>query len=456
MEIEKPFLRGTPGRLTHEKKIKYALTMLKLRNDYELAGETIPRSLSYQSIANKVGVFSATTIRNWNLHDMTPEGLSDRARLKAPDTKFSQDEEEVIVGWIIYRDITMMSTTTEKFRYLVFNYFGRVVSPSFITKFMKKWNLSLKLVGNAHHDEAVNRENVIQESTEWLDSLELFMCKYNVPFDRLFAIDKTYLFTAPWHKYVRHIGPSGSVKSRKLTCDRGAGHEIWTTLRSNGVRGTFYVRTSDPKLAQSEIFDIDDGGYLSYVPILKDEKTKKNISPGERSTLSYLYYMIEISREFHSGDVLIFDGESALSTPNVQRYLFDHDIHPFVLPSIHHQLLNPCDNSFHSLFKLRYYRLISNMNGEAIDPVEKLRLARQCYYDISDESVEAMFKRCGLIPSGESKRSIVSRLMSESISTLNRNQKEHLRCLVAFLKWCRANELAEELCPIPIDASTIV
>lgn len=53
------------------------------------------------------------------------------------------------------------------------------------------------------------------------------MLQYSIPFDRLFAIDKTYLLTSPWHKNVRHICPSGSIKSRKLTCDRGSGNIIY-------------------------------------------------------------------------------------------------------------------------------------------------------------------------------------------------------------------------------------
>jgi hypothetical protein len=186
-------------------------------------------------------------------------------------------------------------------------------------------------------------------------------------------------------------------------------------------------------------------GYLSYVPIMKEDKTKKNVFPGERSALAYLQYMI-LTNEFRRGDVLIFDGEPALSTPNVQQYLFEHGIHPFVLPSTLHQLLNPCDNSYHSLFKQRYYRLISNLNGEHMDAKEKLNLAMHCYYDISDESVVSMFNRCGLLPTIESKYIIVSRLMSEGITSLDGNQ-QHKKCLLAFLKWCKLNDLKEELCP---------
>lgn len=91
---------------------------------------------------------------------MTQEGISYRARLKAPDTKFSHEEEQLLVGWIIYRDLTFLSTTTEKFRYFVYEHFARDVSPTYISNFMKRWNLSLKLVGNAKREESFNHEQV--------------------------------------------------------------------------------------------------------------------------------------------------------------------------------------------------------------------------------------------------------------------------------------------------------
>lgn len=91
---------------------------------------------------------------------MTQEGISYRARLKAPDTKFTQEEEQILVGWIIYRDLTFLSSTTEKFKYFVFEHFARDVSPCYVSNFMKRWKLSLKLVGNAKREEAVNHDQV--------------------------------------------------------------------------------------------------------------------------------------------------------------------------------------------------------------------------------------------------------------------------------------------------------
>jgi hypothetical protein len=224
-------------------------------------------------------------------------------------------------------------------------------------------------------------------------------------------------------------------------------HEIWTTLAGDGRVGTFIVRTSDPNLAEMNIFSDEDDAYVSYIPVIIDSKSKRNISPGERATLSFLRYMLYESKFIEAGDVIIIDAESALSTDVVQDYLFQHRVYPFVLPSSHHQLLNPCDNSFHSIFKNRYFRLISNINYGNIEIKEKLNLARQCFHGISQEIVAGMFRKCGLVRSDQSKRAIVSRLMCEGISSLEKRNQHHKICLLAFLQWVKANNLVVDLCP---------
>lgn len=88
---------------------------------------------------------------------------------------------------------------------------------------MDRHFLSLKLVGNATLQEATSRELVIKESSDWLESLDLFADQFNISPSQIKAIDKTYLCTAPWHKYVRHMGPKGPIKSRKIASDRGTG-----------------------------------------------------------------------------------------------------------------------------------------------------------------------------------------------------------------------------------------
>lgn len=88
---------------------------------------------------------------------------------------------------------------------------------------MSRHFLSLKLAGNATQREVSHREEVIEEASGWLEALESYVSKYNISPSQIKAIDKTYLCTSPWHKHVKHLGPTGSSKSRKLTSDRGTG-----------------------------------------------------------------------------------------------------------------------------------------------------------------------------------------------------------------------------------------
>lgn len=60
---------------------------------------------------------------NWDKLDMSEDGVLYRARMKAPETKFTVDEEKILVGWVIYRDLVFQSSTTDKFReYAIFSF----------------------------------------------------------------------------------------------------------------------------------------------------------------------------------------------------------------------------------------------------------------------------------------------------------------------------------------------
>lgn len=89
---------------------------------------------------------------------------------------------------------------------------------------MSRHFLSLKLVGNATRKEAEHREFIIKESVDFLESLDTYCSQFNISISQIKAIDKTYLCASPWHKYVKHMGPSGSVKSRKVASERGTGN----------------------------------------------------------------------------------------------------------------------------------------------------------------------------------------------------------------------------------------
>lgn len=212
-------------------------------------------------------------------------------------------------------------------------------------------------------------------------------------------------------------------------------NEIWTTLAANGQKGPFFVRTKNLKLAASNVFEGLDDAYLSYVPKLRDS-SKKDMAPAERGMYAYLFYMVKIAGFLKDGDILLFDGEASFRTPGVRKMMTEFGIVPIVIePSSLHQLLSPADNSFHSLFKISYYRLLSNQNRSAISEVEKLKLAYTCYHAIESDSIISMFRRCGLLPTEEDLESVVLKLMSEGICAIGKS-RFHRKSLQMYLKWC--------------------
>lgn len=229
------YLRGRPGTLSPERTRELALELLrKRREDIATHGSS---AWTYRSIAEKVGVFSHVTISNWDKLDMSPDAILERSRLKAPKTKFTLDEERIICGWVIYQDLTLQSTTTGVFKEFVFNYFGQLLTPSFISKFLDRNYLSMKMVGNAKEKELTNRDEIIEESVSWLESLAGYIRHYNLSLDKIKVFDKTYLASSPWHRNIAHICPKGNAKSRKITPDRGTGTCILILLLSLTLSG---------------------------------------------------------------------------------------------------------------------------------------------------------------------------------------------------------------------------
>jgi hypothetical protein len=213
-------------------------------------------------------------------------------------------------------------------------------------------------------------------------------------------------------------------------------------LAADGRKGPFFVQTKEAKLAAMDVFNGVENAHLSYVPIERCPRTKKNIRPAERGMVKYLEYMIHDAKFLKEGDFILFDGEKSFTTPLIRRILEENGITYRVFkPSILHQFLNPADNNFHSLFKLKYYRLISRGTYATLSLSEKFKKAKQSYDAISDESIVSMFVRCGLVNSELDKRSIVHNLVFEGIRALDKHNGFHKLCLKSYLRWCKENDL---------------
>jgi transposase len=121
-----------------------------MRREFKKLGVSHPK-LSYRSIAKLVGVHSPTTISQWDTKDMTVEAITRRLMRKARRRKLSEKEERILVGWVVLKDLTLESSTSEKIKEFAHNYLHQSISSSYLTSFMKRHHLSLKLVGMLFH-----------------------------------------------------------------------------------------------------------------------------------------------------------------------------------------------------------------------------------------------------------------------------------------------------------------
>lgn len=215
------YKRGKPGKLSSPAQIAHGLHLLQLRRKAIQETGFEPPELTFDAIARKIGVFAASTVCRWDHKDMSGEAILLRQNLKKREPKFTVEEEKILAGWCVYKDLTMESSTTTSFNVFTMTFFRRTVSPSYFTRFMKRYHLSLKQVGNASPNEQL--QSTINEGIQFLRVFADMVSLYGIRLDQIKSLDKTYLMTSPWHKQVKHIGPSGSNKSRKQTSDRGPG-----------------------------------------------------------------------------------------------------------------------------------------------------------------------------------------------------------------------------------------
>lgn len=212
---------------------------------------------------------------------------------------------------------------------------------------------------------------------------------------------------------------------------------------ANGKKGPFFVQTKEEAIANLDTFTPDENAYVSFLPRQINHRTKKDERPGERGALQYFDYMINSVQFFKSGDIILTDGERSFHTEKVQTFLASHGIIVFPIePSLLHQFINPCDNNFHSVFKLSYYRQISKENHKSISISDKFQLAKRCFEKVSDESVYNMFLKCGILKADRDTKEILSNLLFEGFGYSGKHKPLHTLQLQAYLQWCEDNDLS--------------
>lgn len=59
----------------------------------------------------------------------------------------------MLAGWCLYKDLVNESSTSSNLKEFALTYFGRSIKASWLSKFLRRQRLSLKLVGTAKRSE---------------------------------------------------------------------------------------------------------------------------------------------------------------------------------------------------------------------------------------------------------------------------------------------------------------
>ncbi len=275
--------RGTPGKPNKFCLVRRALRLLNERKYCKKHG--LP-ALSLQEIASRSGYFSRTTPWRFERKKMGKKDIILRSLAKRRTKLVSDKKEQIIggvlsiprlllthlndviffvclcmLGWVIYRELTHASTTTTNFQEFISSYFGKEVSPSWITRYMERKHFSLKLPSNARVDQL--KDATLNEAVQFLKSVNEFARYHKISPAGILVIDKMSLFSSQYHKHTKHIATKGPQKIAKSTPTRGPAHILYTGLKGDGTRCPFFVQSTDKTLALTQPFPSKEGTHLS-------------------------------------------------------------------------------------------------------------------------------------------------------------------------------------------------
>lgn len=157
----KRVLHGKAGRFLPQSAIDKATRLLRKRR----AGA----KLSYQAIADQVGVLHASTVKRWETKSMTERNRLLRTAQRGPARALTDEEEEVAFGWHMYRCGQYLDTSTEAFLRFIGKMKGKPPSVKWAWQFRRRHGLSSRLVQPT--PDRILSEKGARESVEFLEEL---------------------------------------------------------------------------------------------------------------------------------------------------------------------------------------------------------------------------------------------------------------------------------------------
>jgi transposase len=158
-------------------------------------------SKTVNEIKESLGIRSRSTIYNFLKRDNTKEGRLQRRRRKGARRLFTQEQEDIISGFIVLQSSVHKNTSSAVLRSFIREFFHKEVKSPWITKFAKRNHLSFRTAKS-------KVKATIQESDEisMEDFLHRVRAKKKAP-HQIACLDKTSIYSQT--VYPLQLGPLG-------------------------------------------------------------------------------------------------------------------------------------------------------------------------------------------------------------------------------------------------------
>lgn len=161
----------------------------------------LKKGYSIRDCAKKMKI-SKSSVHRIKKMNYSKKEVGKRKRNMPPRRKLSRKQESVSAGWIIYRCILKQSTTTAKLKKFIYKAFNIDVSPSWISKFLRRRHLSLQDPSTAKGAELMEVKRA-----EGIKCLEELRSLKKAP-GQIAVMDKTKFYNDS-HR-VKHISIKGA------------------------------------------------------------------------------------------------------------------------------------------------------------------------------------------------------------------------------------------------------
>jgi hypothetical protein len=182
----------------------------------------------------------------------------------------------------------------------------------------------------------------------------------------------------------REIAQLGSGTIHRPHAELGVPIHVYSSLVGDGRTGAFFAVIARKKGVRVVLND--DDGTIKLI--------QKGNRRGERSVLAFLEDAVKRGK-LCNGDVLVTDNEASWNTEEVNTYISAHGILHHFYPRYLGARLDPCDNSFHAVFRRMYQAEILQL--QRVDLHKRLEILNRVYHAIPDRDVLGFVRHCGLL-----------------------------------------------------------